>query len=430
MSSTQSGMNRRRVLQLFGAAGLGTLAAACAGPGSTATGGGGKVEGGKIGGGLSFAHWRAEDKAVLDEIIKDFATANKGVSVRQDISTSTDYQVTALQRVKDAAIGDVFTALRGPQFTDMVKAGLFADLTGESVVDSYIPEMIADGKAGGKQLGLPYQLVFLMPLVNVDLLDKHGFSELPLSWDGFLDMCEQLKGRGVTPMAFPGADPGNAGQLINGMVMNNAPSDDMFAKIESGEYKATDDWYLKTLEQYAQLRPYVQPNATGTAHEPAQQIFATEQAAMLATGSYDAASVRALEADFAMNVFTPITVPEDEMKYEGCHNTTFILGVNSASDNQATALAFVEHLSDPEVAGTYANGTAQHVTVDGVEYDDRDLKAIEPWLSKKTLLAPRYQFTDLDIAAAVENAAIEVIGGVTPEQAAEEAQRIVDQRRK
>ncbi|MPY78250.1 MAG: extracellular solute-binding protein [Actinophytocola sp.] len=423
-------MNRRRALQLFGVAGLGTVAAACAGPGSTASGGGSKVEGGDIGGELSFAHWRAEDKAVLDKIIKDFLAANKGVSIRQDISPSTDYQATALQRVKDAAIGDVFTALRGPQFSDMVKAGLFADLTNESVVDNYIPELIADGKGGGKQLGLPYQLVFLIPLANRDLLDKHGFSELPLSWDGFLDMCDKLKSKGITPMAFPGADAGNAGQLINGMVMNNAPSDDMFTKIESGEYKATDDWYLKTLEQYAQLRPYVQPNAAGTAHEPAQQIFASEQAALLTTGSYDAASVRALDADFAMDVFTPITVAKNEMKYEGCHNTTFILGVNTATDNQATALAFVEHLSDPEVAGTYANGTAQHVTIDGVEYDDRDLKAIEPWLSKNTLLAPRYQFTDLDIAAAVENAAIEVIGGTSPEQAAEEAQRIVDQRRK
>ncbi len=429
MSNTQSGMNRRRALQLFGVAGLGTVAAACAGPGSTASGGG-AVEGGDIGGELSFAHWRAEDKAVLDQIITDFVAANKGVSIRQDISPSTDYQATALQRVKDAAIGDVFTALRGPQFSDMVKAGLFADLTGESVVDNYIPDLIADGEDGGEQLGLPYQLVFNMPLVNRDLLDKHGFSELPLSWDGFLDMCDKLKSKGITPIAFPGADSGNAGQLINGMVMNNAPSDDMFAKIESGEYQATDDWYITTLAQYAELRPYVQPNATGTAVEPAQQIFASEKAAMLATGSYHAASVRALEADFTMDVFTPITVAEDAMKYEGIHNTTFILGVNTASDNQATALAFIEHLSDPEVAATYANGTAQHVTVDGVEYDDRDLKALEPWLSKNTLLAPRYQFTDLDIAAAVENAAIQVIGGTSPEQAAEKAQRIVDQRRK
>jgi raffinose/stachyose/melibiose transport system substrate-binding protein len=204
----------------------------------------------------------------------------------------------------------------------------------------------------------------------------------------------------------------------------------MFAKIEAGEYKATDDWYVQTLEQYAQLRPYVQPNATGTAVEPAQQLFTSQKAALLATGSFHISAVRKLGAKFRIDMHAPITVPEDRMKYEGVHNATFILGVSTASKNQATALEFVKLLSDPATAGAYANGTAQHVTVKGVDYTDPDLKALEPWLSKKTLLAPRFQFDDLDIRAAVENAATEVIAGKSAQEAAATAQRIVDQKRK
>jgi raffinose/stachyose/melibiose transport system substrate-binding protein len=64
-----------------------------------------------------------------------------------------------------------------------------------------------------------------------------------------------------------------------------------------------------------------------------------------------------------------------------------------------------------------------------VRYTNRDLKATEPWLSRKTLLAPRFQFNDLDIRAAVENAATQVIGGASPQKAAADAQRIVDQKR-
>jgi raffinose/stachyose/melibiose transport system substrate-binding protein len=151
---------------------------------------------------------------------------------------------------------------------------------------------------------------------------------------------------------------------------------------------------------------------------------------MLATGSFHFAAVRKLGATFAMDLIAPITVPKDQVKYVGIHNATFILGVNAASKHQQEGLKFVEYLSDPEVASVYANATGQHLTVTGIEYSNRDLKATAPWLDRKTLLAPRFLFEDLDLRAAVENACTQVVGGTAPEQAAEAAQRIVDQRRR
>jgi raffinose/stachyose/melibiose transport system substrate-binding protein len=349
--------------------------------------------------------------------------------VSQDISPSGDYQRIALQRIRDGAVGDAFTAFRGAQFIDMNKAGVFVDLTGQPMVERYEPALIEAGKSAGKQVGLPYQLVFNMPLANLDLLERAGATEAPGDWDGYLALCERLKGLGVTPIIFPGGSLADANQLVNSMVMNNAPSDDMFAKIESGEYKCTDDWFMKTLDQYKQLRPYVQPNARGTGAEAAQQMFARGQGAMFVTGTYYLKLVRNLGAKFPIDVVSPITVAAAERKYEGIHNATFILGVNAASDNQATASAFVDHLSDPAVAGAYANGTAQFVTVAGVTYTDPDLNALQPWAKKKTLIAPLFQFTNLDVRGAVQGACFEVIGGAEPAKAAEDAQRVVDQNR-
>jgi len=424
-------LTRRRLLQLFGAVGLGVAATACAGPGS---GGGnegaGPVATGPVEGELSFAHWRAEDKAVFDQIIADFVKENADVKVNQDISPSNDYQSTALQKLKGGAIGDVFVAFRGAQFVSMAKAGLYADVSGQDFVDNYDAERIEAGEADGKQRGFPYQLVFNMPVTNEDALEQAGVSEHPQDWEGFLAMCERLKGRGLVPLAWPGGEAGNAGHLFNSMIMNNAPSEDMGTKLESGEYKVTDDWFVKTLQQYVQLRPYFQPNATGTAVEPAQQLFASGKAAMLATGSFHIAAVRSLGAKFPMDLMSPITVPKDQAKFEGVHNATFILGVNSQSSKQPAAMAFLAHLSSKEVASSYANGTGQHVTVKDVEYTNLDLKALSPWLERKTMLAPRFQFNDLDIRSTIEAAAVKVVGGAAPEQAAAEAEKIVAQRRK
>jgi raffinose/stachyose/melibiose transport system substrate-binding protein len=433
-------LDRRTILRGAALLGVGAATAACAGPGTVRNGSRGTaaavsapapVGTAPVKDAISFAHWRAEDKAVFDKIIADFVKANPGASVRQDISPSNDYQSTALQKIKGGAIGDAFTAFRGAQFVDMTKAGLFVDLSAQTFTDSYLPKMARGGKdANGRQLGLPYQLVFNMPIYNVALFEKAGVSEAPGDWDGFLQLCDNLKGAGVVPLAWPGGEPANAGQLFNSMIMNNQPSDTSCADIESGKAKVTDDWFITTLKQYAQLRPYVEPNATGTSSEPLQQMFASGKAGMLATGSFHMAAVRKLGASFPMDLIAPITVTADKAKYEGIHNATFILGVNAASKKQETALKFLEYLSTPEVASAYANGTGQHLTLADVEYTSRDLKATEPWLTKNTLLAPRFLFKDLDLRAAVENACTEVVGGKSPEQAAEGAQRIVDQRRR
>ncbi len=424
-------LTRRRLLQVLGVVGAVAATGACAGPGGSSGGGDEAAaplaSSGPVEGDLSFAHWRAEDQQVFEQIIADFVKENSGVSITQDISPSNDYQSTALQKIKGGAVGDVFTAFRGAQFLNMAKAGLYGDLSDQEFVGNYSQALIEAGQSGGTQVGLPYQLVFNMPIVNTDLLEKAGLSEAPKDWEGFLALCEALKGAGTTPIAWPGGDAGNAGQLLNAMVMNNQPSDDAFAQIEAGTAKATDDWFVKTLEQYAELTPYFQANSTGTAVEPAQQLFASGKAAMLATGSFHIGAVRGLGATFPIDLLAPITVAADEATYEGIYNATFILGVNTASESQAAGLAFLEHLSTPEVATEYANGTTQHLTVEGVEYTNADLKATEPWITRKTLLAPRFQFTNLDLRAAVENAPVEVVGGKAPAQAAQDAQRIIDQ---
>lgn len=413
MNISAMSYTRRQLLRLAAGAGAASFLAACAGPG-------GKSSSDTASDGpLSFAHWRAEDKEVFEQIIK-----TSKLDVRQDISPSNDYQSTALQKLRGGTVGDAFTAFRGAQFLDIAKAGVWTDLTTKAYVSKFEPNLIAAGAQDGKQLGLPYQLVFNTPLANRDLV-----TETPKDWDGFLALLETLKGKGLAPIAWPGGDAANAGQLLNVMVVNNAPADDALGKIETGEAKVTDDWFLTVLKQYQQLTPYFQKGATGTSSDAALALFAQGKAGLLATGSFQVSGVRKLGATFPIDLLAPITTTADKAKYEGVFNATFILGVNAKSARQDAASAWLEHLADPAVAGVYANGTAQHVTVKGVEYTNADLKALAPWLTKKTALAPRFQFSNLDVRGAVENAAVAVVGGKSPEEAAEAAQKVVDQKK-
>lgn len=376
---------------------------------------------------ISFLHWRGEDSAVFDSIIGKFEEENPNIKVETQVLPSDQYQQTAQAKLADGSAGDVFASFPGTQFEALSKAGLYTDLTGSQWLGHFTPALIEAGQKDGKQLAVPYQLVYNIPIYNVKLFEKYGLTP-PKDWDGFLAAAEKLKQEGIIPIALPGADIG-PGQFMNTMVMNNAPDPDIFKKLEAGETKLTDEWWVKTLTQIKELndKGYFQPDVLGTKDQAAGALFAQEKAAILATGSYQLAQNKKNNPDLEQGLIAPITVSEDQAVYEGIHTTTFMLGVNSHSKHPEEAKAFIEFLSRKDIAGEYANGTGQNVTVKDVEYTSDELKAVAEWTNKKTRFQPRFTITNSEIQSAVVSSVQAVLGGTDPAKAAADAQAIVDQ---
>ena len=287
--------------------------------------------------------------------------------------------------------------------------------------------MIKVGQADGKQLALPLQLVYNQPIYNVGIFEELGL-EPAKNWEGFLELCETLKESGYIPIAFPGSDIG-PGQLMNSMMMNNAPEEDIFEQLMNGDTKLTDEWWVKTLTQFKELQDkgYFQDNSLGTKHDGAIALMAQEKAAMLATGSYSMASVKSQNPDIRFQLLAPITVAEEEAVFEGIHTTTFMLAVNSKSDKKEAANKFIEFLSTPNVATIYANDTGQHLTVNDVVYESQELQDTADWMDKNTRFHPRFLIPDVDVEKAVLGSIQAVIGGTSPDEAAKQAQKIVEQ---
>lgn len=379
---------------------------------------------------ISFMHWRNEDKAVFDEIIAEFEDANPDIAVEMNIYPSDQYQATAQRMLQEGSTGDVFTSFPGAQFESLQKAGIFADLTDEEFVSKFDENLISVGQKDGKQLTLPYQLVFNIPVYNKGMFEELGL-EVPKSWTEFQEMADTLLENGITPIAFPGADIG-PNQFMNSMMMNNALDEDVFAKLQSGEESLTNEWWVKTLEDFQLLeqKGYIQKNALGTNADSAMAMVANEEAAMIASGSYHMASILGLNPDLQLDLLAPITVEESEAVYEGINTATFMLAVNSKSEKQEQAKKFIDFLSEPEIASKYANGTGQHLTVTDVNYESEALKNTAYWIDeKKTRFQPRFLITNAQIEDAVLSSIENVLGGEDPMAAAEAAQKIVDENR-
>lgn len=376
---------------------------------------------------ISFIHWRGEDVKSFERIIKQFHEENPNITVEMQTFPSDQYQSTAQTKLLDGSVGDVFTSFPGAQFEAIAKAGLFTDLSDQSFVSNFTPALIEAGQKDGRQLALPYQLVYNIPIYNVDLFEKYGLTP-PADWDGFLALAEKLKKKGITPIAFAGAGIG-PGQFMNTMVMNNATDPQIFTKLEAGETKLTDEWWVKTLSQFKELndKGYFQKDAAGTKDEGASALFIQGKAAILATGSYQLKQNKEANPGLRQKLLAPITVPADQAVYEGIHTTTFLLAVNSKSKHPEEAKKFLEFLSRKEIAGEYANETGQNVTVKDVQYTSDELKATAEWANKKTRFQPRFTITNGDIQKAVLSSIQAVLGGTSAKKAAADAQAIVDQ---
>lgn len=376
---------------------------------------------------ISFLHWRGEDTQAFQKIIDQFEAKNPNIVVDMQTLTSDQYQTTAQAKLTDGSVGDVFASFPGSQFAALSKAGLFTDLSSESFVKNYNASLIDSGKQDGKQLALPYQLVYNQPIYNKAIFEKYNLTP-PKDWDGFLKLCQTLKDNGIIPIAFAGGDIG-PGQFMNTMVMNNEPSEDIFTKVEAGQAKLTDEFWVKTLTQFKELndKSYFQSNSLGTKDAAAGALFIQGKAAMLASGSYQLAQNAKQNPELQQGLLAPITVSADQAKYEGVHTSTFMLAVNSRSKHPEEAKKFLEFLSQPDIAGQYANATGQNVTLNDVTYDSPELKIVQEWADKKTLFQPRFTILNAENQKAVTNSIQAVLGGATPEQAAQDAQAIIDQ---
>lgn len=376
---------------------------------------------------LSFLHWRGEDVKSFNAIIEQFQIENPYIQVEMQTLPSDQYQSTVQAKLVDGSSGDVFTSFPGAQFEALANAGMFSDLSNEAYLSQFNGKLIEAGIKDGKQLAVPYQLVYNDPIYNVNIFEKYGLTP-PTDWEGFLALCETLKSNGIIPIAFAGADIG-PGQFMNTMVMNNLPSDDTFIKVGKGEAKLTDAWWVKTLTQIKELndKGYLQSNALGTKDAAAGALFIQEKAAILASGSYQLAQNKAQNPNLEQKLLAPITVSTDQAKYEGVHTSTFMLAVNSKSKHPKEANKFIEFLSRKEIASKYANETGQNVTIKDAEYATPELQVASEWANKKTLFQPRFTITNGENQKAVVNSIQAVLGGKSAQDAAAEAQAIVDQ---
>lgn len=396
----------------------------------------------KLSGSIEFFHWRGEDVKTFDEIIAGFEKQNPDVKVTQVVTSSADHQATAVSRITGNKKIGVFAVWRDRFASkEYLNAGILEDLTKEKFIRNFNEASISTGTLDGKVYAPFYQSLFNMPLYNADIFAKEGLTP-PRSWPGVLRLCKDLKAKGYVPMAWDGAFRPQAMQMINAMLSNSMPDANTSYGQLTSSGRVTEPWFFdgvaKKFEEMYKAGCFPD-NALGVTQPAADALFASGRAAIRPTGSFSIGSIKALNPAMAGKIKMMMINSQNssaKAKFQGIHNTQFGLAVNkqASAGDKAIAKAFIAYLAQPAVAFKYANGSSQHVTVNRVNYKaNPDLDNLSVWLTRKTLLAPRFQPQGKAIQAGIEieNMLVQIAGGAkTPAQAAAEYQPIIEQARK
>ena len=234
----------------------------------------------------------AAQKAIWDDIAKDYNAAHPGVNVQFKYLENEAFKAklpTMLQA--DESRPDLFYSWGGGVMQAQDKAGFLKDVTKDvSAWDSDLSPTAVDAfKVDGKVVGVPFEVGEVAFYYNKKLFEKAGVKAEDIkSWDDFLGAVKKLKAAGITPLVVGAGEKWPMHFYYSYLVMRiggeHALADAKAGK-DGGFKNATFVEAGKRLRELAALEPF-QPGYLSTSHTQSSGIFGDGKAAMDLMGQW------------------------------------------------------------------------------------------------------------------------------------------------
>jgi len=234
----------------------------------------------------------AAQKAIWDQIAKDYNGEHKGVTVEFKYLENEAFKAklpTMLQA--DESRPDLFYSWGGGVMQAQDKAGFLKDITKDvaSWESDLSPTAVDAFKVDGKVVGVPFEVGEVVFYYNKKLFEKAGVKAEDIkSWDDLLAAVKTLKAAGITPLVVGAGDKWPMHFYYSYLVMRIGGEDalaDAKAGKDGGFKNATFVEAGKRLHELAALEPF-QPGYLSTSHAQSAGIFGDGKAAMDLMGQW------------------------------------------------------------------------------------------------------------------------------------------------
>lgn len=202
---------------------------------------------------------------------------------------------------------------------------------------------------------------------NQDLFEQAGISEVPATWDEFIDCCSKLQDIGVIPYLD---DADNVNSIPQTLYQCEVISQNPEADQEINEGKATFvDYYTKPFEEWYNdmLEPGLYNQMSlGLSAEQVTDMFATGQVAMVTSGPWNLEVYREKNPDLKFDSF-PLSDKDGNVVLTGALNAG--LSISSTSEHKEECKKFIEFMAEDENLVKWQETSGNAIVVEGIDYE-------------------------------------------------------------
>ncbi len=397
-------------------------------------------------------HWMSDRDEAFLELARRFE-AETQIKVRFELYAPSEAYA---QRVKASAqtntLPDVYGVLGEKRdFASFINSGYVADLTqalnaadaAGSVwkdgvfekalsVNEFLPENEYSVKPG--IYGVPIDVTTIQMVYNKSNYAKAGLDpeKPPVTWDEFVAHTRVLKEKGIPRMVSGFGEIWMIEALATNFAMNAMGEEKVFDTFR-GKVPYTDpDWVrvLGLFKQMADEGMLVEGTVT-MVNKTAEQTFANERATYAFNGSWGINVYKGMNPELKYGAMLPPSlVTSRPMKIWGGAGSSFV--VNAKSPNAENAMKFLRWLTGPEAQAYLSKETVN------LPSSKTALKDVPPVLAEfaddmQNATHPNvYPVHESPVVTEAFNKGIQsiLIGEKTPEQIAQEVQRIKEKESK
>ncbi len=230
-------------------------------------------------------------KAAIDSIAGKFAEET-GYTMKDSPVGHEDFKTDILVRAAGQSLPDVFSYWAGARVQFVVDSNSLSPIDGmwaSEGMDDVIAKALADSATmyNGNRYLIPAGYHYAGMFYNKKVMDDAGITEFPSDWQGLLDLCENLKGQGIAPIALGSMNRWPAQFWFDYLILRTA-GPEYRANLMNGSASYEDPEVLNAMAMWADLidRDCFVPNANADSWTDASDRVARGEAAMTLMGTW------------------------------------------------------------------------------------------------------------------------------------------------
>lgn len=253
---------------------------------------------------LTMGSWRADDVAQIEALLAEYKRVS-GVTVKFEPTNPPDYNTTLRLQLESGTGPDLMYARSWNVGRELYADGYFADVSDlAGLKENFSVGTLENwSTADGTIFAVPIAAVSHGIYYNKTIFEENNLS-IPKTFAEFLNVCEVLSAKGITPLANGIADNWDILEcLFLSMVPNYVGGREQRLQYENGTKAYNDAAFVEAYSDLALLAKYLPSGFEATTYDDSQALFETQGAAMFVDGSWTLAVFVEDKLDFDWGVF-------------------------------------------------------------------------------------------------------------------------------